>query len=600
VSNATIDTGGGYSDASGGTTLTATLRLPDVALWWPHTSGSQPMYPLALHIGDHTVQLGAVGFRTVEADRTGGGFTLVVNGVRVFARGACWVPTDVIGLNASYDELSAALRQYVDAGFNVVRITGTMMYESAQFWELCAQLGLLVWQDCMFATLDPPADSDFEAAVVAELRAVFTALQGNPALAVISGGSETEQQPSMLGLAADRRALPLLEKTIPSLAAELLPGVPYVTSTPTGGVPPTRVDTGVAHYFGVGAYLRPLSDARTAGVRFAAECLAFGTPPERGTVTQFFGSDAAAGHHPRWKSAVPRDNGSSWDFEDVREHYVHELFAVDPAALRHGDPERALDLGRAAVAHLVQEVFAEWRRPDSVCAGGIVLSMRDLVPGAGWGLVDSTGIPKAPWYAAARVLAPVAVFVTDEGLNGVAMHVVNDRAEPLEGTLNVQLFGRTGLPLESAATAIDVPPRSARTCSILEVLGVFRDLNDAYRFGPATYDAARITVTDSAGDVRCEATHLFLGQDRAVASDVGLSAVLTDGADGPRLIISTRDLAQWVSIECGGFVPSDSWFHIAPGGSRTVALRPASGGQRTPAGTVRALNSRVSAAITRG
>ena len=580
------------------TTLTATVRIDDVELWWPHTHGAQPLYPLTLQLETATFDLGTVGFRTVAAERAAGAFNLSVNGVPFFARGACWVPPDPISLNPSDELLREALRQYVDAGFNLVRITGTMTYESATFWRLCAELGLFCWQDAMFATLDPPADADFEALVIAELRDVFAGLQGNPAIVVISGGSESEQQPAMLGLSAERRALPLLEDTVQALAAELLPGVPYITSSPTGGVPPTRIDTGVSHYFGVGAYLRPLSDARTAGVRFAAECLAFATPPDRDTVEQFFGGDAVAAQDPRWQAAVPRDNGASWDFEDVRDHYVKELFRVDPAQVRRADPQRALDLGRATVAQVVQDVFSLWRRPASGCAGGVVLSMRDLMPGAGWGLVDSTGAPKAPWYAAARVLAKVAVFCTDEGLDGVAIHVANDGADPLEGALSARLFGTTGVGLESVSVSLKVPAHRTETFSLLELLGEFRDLNHAYRFGPATYDAVHVSVADPGGVLRCEATHLLLGQARPLLADIGLDATAQAREGGHELVIATRDLAQWVSIDCPGYRPADSWFHLVPGASRTIALRTV-GGARQPAGFVRALNCSATTQIVR-
>ncbi|MEP7053927.1 MAG: hypothetical protein ABI912_01595 [Actinomycetota bacterium] len=578
--------------AGGVHTVTARLEQPDVAPWWPHTHGSQPVYPLTLDVGGALLDLGTVGFRTVSADTTEGAFSLSVNGVPVFARGACWVPPDPVSLNASYDELRRALQLYVDAGFNLVRVTGTMVYEGPEFWRLCTELGLLVWQDCMFATLDPPADEEFERAIAGELRDVFADLQGCPAIAVVSGGSECEQQPAMLGLAADRRGLPLQERMIPDLLAELLPGIPYVSSSPTGGVPPTRIDTGVSHYFGVGAYLRPLSDARTAGVRFAAECLAIATPPERHVVDEYFGSSRQAGHHPRWKAAVPRDNGASWDFEDVREHYVRRLFGVDPADLRRADPELALDLGRAASAAVVEATYAEWRRPASPCAGAVVLSMRDLAPGAGWGLVDSTGVPKAPWYAAARVLAPVAVFVTDEGLDGVAIHVVNDLAAALHGTLSAQLFGVSGAPLEQIETTLSLPAHSGETLSLLTLLGEFRDLNHAYRFGPAAYDCVVVRFTDADGTVRAEATHLLLGQARPLLADIGLTARLGHGADAHVLTIATRQLAQWVSVDCQGFQPADSWFHLAPGQSRSIRLTSAGGAPPTQVLHVRTVNSR--------
>src|SRR6202042_2990819 len=104
-----------------------------------------------------------------------------------------------------------------------------------------------------------------------------------------------------------------------------LPNTQYLSSTPIGGSVPTEPGHGVAHYFGVGAYFRPISDARQAGIRFAAECLSYATPPEPETIEQSCGGPAFAGHHWTWKRAVHRDANMSWDLEDCRVFYTKEI-----------------------------------------------------------------------------------------------------------------------------------------------------------------------------------------------------------------------------------------------------------------------------------
>src|SRR5262249_38289863 len=155
----------------------------------------------------------------------------------------------------------------------------------------------------------------------------------------------------------------------------------------------------------VGGFMRPLADARLAGIRFAAECLAFGTPPEPETVDEVFGTARAAGHDARWKSTVMRDPGMSWDYEEAGSYYVRELFNLDPLEVRCSDPERALALTRAAISEAMRVVLSDWRRRSSPCEGALVLCLQDAWPGAGWGLIDALGRPKAPWYSVARVFA---------------------------------------------------------------------------------------------------------------------------------------------------------------------------------------------------
>jgi beta-mannosidase len=566
----------------------ASIRVPGVERWWPHTHGDQPRYPVGVLIDAAEIDLGTVGFRTVGVDRDDGGFTVSVNEVPLFCRGACWVPPDVVTLGGEAEPVRASLQRVVDAGMNMVRVSGFMAYESDAFWDGCDELGVLVWQDCMLASYDPPDEPEFVESLNAELNQQLGRLQGRPALALVCGSSESQQQAAMFGLSPDRWQTKLLDETIPELVDGLLPGAPYVVSTPTGGDLPFDPSVGVAHYFGVGAYLRPVSDARTTGVRFAAECLAFATPPEPTTVERTLDTSRRAGHHPAWKAGVPRDGGASWDFEDVRDDYVRRVFGVDPLRIRYADPDRALDYGRAVVAHLMATVMGEWRCQRSSCDGALILTWQDLCPGAGWGLLDASGIPKAPWYALRPVLAPLALLITDDGLSGLRIHVINDRPTPCRGTLRLCLFDASGTLVEDASTTVEVRGRSQGQWSDAFLLDGFRDLTNAYRFGPPAYDVVRVSL-DVDGVTR-EAFHLPSGPARPQEVDLGLEAAAHLSGEVWELTVRTRRFAQWIAFDLPDFVPSDSWFHLAPNTERTVTLRGLTE-DGPPRGRVRALNS---------
>jgi beta-mannosidase len=266
----------GFHDVSG------VVEVADAQLWWPHTHGAPCTYPVTLETDGVSEHLGSVGFRTVEVDRSDGGFRLIVNGIGVYCRGSVWVPTDPISLQGDAGT-TRVLEKLAEAGLNMVRIPGTMFYESDHFWVECARLGILVWQDMMLATLDPPDTDEFFELVAAEVTAYLRRVRGNPALAVFCGGSETEQQPTMLGLVDQH--IPLIHSRLPELISTVAPELEYVSSSPSaprgGEQLTTHVGSGVAHYFGVGAYRRPLADVLSARVRFATESLAFSIPPSR-------------------------------------------------------------------------------------------------------------------------------------------------------------------------------------------------------------------------------------------------------------------------------------------------------------------------------
>jgi beta-mannosidase len=574
-----------------GQTISVVVRLPEVLPWWPHTHGAQPLYSVRARVGGHSVTIARVGFRSINADTEGDEFGLRVNGVPVFARGACWMPLDPISLQATPKQVREAVTQARACGLNLLRIPGTGVYEDESFYAACDELGMLVWQDCMLAGLDPPATPEFTNEMTSEVGELADRLAGHPCLAVVSGGSETEQQPVLLGMPPETVRSPLIYEAIPAVISDRLPGVPYLPSTPTGGPTPIYIRSGVSHYFGVGAYLRPLRDAREARVRFAAECLAFSVPPEQESVREFFGASRVAGHDPVWKAGVPRDGRSAWDFEDVRDYYVRQIFGVDPMLIRYSNPDFYLDLGRAAVCIAMSEVFTQWRRQQSGNRGGIILALRDLVPGAGWGLIDSRGQAKAPWYAMRRILAPVAVLVSDDGLDGITVIAVNDGPQALVGSLAIRLWSADGSLASATVTDVSVPSQGAREWSLDALLGQFTDAGNAYRFGPQKYDALHACLSTPDGRVLADVVTL-LGDHLRPRQRGGLTGILLSDPEGWCVQVTAERLSQWVAVSADGYLPSDAWFHLAPGMTKTIRLAPRVVGraQSRPLPSLRALN----------
>ena len=584
---------------SGGDLLVhATIRIAEASLWWPHTHGPQPLYDALMRatVSGSSVDfpLGRVAFRTIRLDTTGGGFALRVNDESVFSRGACWSPPDPLTLHCSRSEYRASLELARDAGMNMLRVGGTMVYEHDDFYDLCDELGIMVWQDFMFANMDYPwADAAFAASVESEARQFLQRVGGHASLALLCGNSEVEQQAAMLGLPASEWRSPLFSEKLADLSAELAASVPYWPSSPSGGVLPFHVNHGDGHYFGYGPYLRPSSDVRASEVQFASETLAFSNVPEPAFVDAMACGSAGAGHHAEWKRGVPRDNGAGWDFEDVRDHYVREIFGTDPMITRYADPERYLALGRAAVGEVMTYTIGEWRRSGSSCNGALVWMYHDLRPGAGWGVLDYDGAPKSAYYYLARAFRPVTVVMSDEGLNGIAIHVINDGQREIVPQLRLALY-RGVVQVGGAAKPITVLPHSTRMLSADELLGAFTDISYAYRFGRPNHDSIVATLVDrDTGAVIAESFHFPLGVGAPrPATQLGTRVERLDGA-AYALSVRADELAVAVSIEADGWRPGDNYFHIAPGGERTIILT-ASGTRGRLSGRVTALNSAAS------
>ncbi|WP_345813100.1 glycoside hydrolase family 2 protein [Paraburkholderia sp. PREW-6R] len=579
-------------------TLAGTMRIDEVPLWWPHTHGTPTLHMATLHIdGAAPVELGTVGFRSIDVDRgpDGAGFQLIVNGVPVFARGACWTCADIVTLDGTPQQLEASFALAREAGLNMLRVGGTMLYESDSFYQLADAYGMLVWQDFAFANFDYPTDAAFEAAVHAEATQFLARTRRFASLAVLCGGSEADQQAAMLGLPASLGEQKLFTAQLPALVAAHRRDVPYVVNSPS--VAPGDTDgwpfgtrAGITHYYGVGAYQRPLDDARRANVRFASECLAFANVPD--DVALHAVPHATRPHEPNWKRAVPRDPGASWDFDDVREHYLKTLYGVEPSRLRYEDPERYLDLSRAVVAELIGEVFSEWRRSGSSCAGGLVWQFQDLRAGCGWGVVDALGAPKSAWHGMKRVFGSVQLLVTDEGLDGLDIHLVNERATPLTAQLDIRCLRDGATAVVRASRELTLEPRGTTCVKASALIGQFFDFTYAYRFGPRQHEATVVSLRDAAtGELLSQAFH-FPDRTLDARHDLGLDVRVEPAGDGWELVVSARRLSRWVHIVDPHFFALDDWFHLPPGEERRVRLvaRPATSGERRPEGEVSALN----------
>ena len=555
--------------ANEGGAWTGSVAIPDPVRWWPHTHGEPARYDVRLELGGGgVVDLGATGFRTIVVDHGADGrdFAVRVNDVPVFCRGACWTPLDAVTLAAPEAAYDAAIRQLCDAGMNMLRVGGTMIYEADALYDALDAHGVLLWQDLMFANMDyPDEDEALRARMLAEVDFQCARWQARPSLAVVCGNSEGAQQAAMSGASRERWEPALFHGLFAERVRAILPGTAYVPSSTHGGAFPHEPAAGVTSYYGVGAYLRPLEDARRSDVRFASECLAFANIPGDPELPR---ATSAA-----WKARSPRDLGAGWDFDDVRDHYVKVLFGVDPGELRAIDHERYLQLGRVATGEVMARTFTEWRRARSTCRGALVWFLRDLWPGAGWGLVDAHGQPKPCWYALRRALAPRALAITDEGCNGLAVHVVNDRPEPLAGTLELALWRGGDVQVGRGERAIEVPAHGALELAAASLFDHWLDLSGAYRFGPPVADVVHARLGE------LEAFWFPGGLPAAREPDVGLE--IQPVAAG--LEVRTRRFAQSVAIEGKGVTASDSYFHLAPGGSRTIEVR--------GKGTVSALNS---------
>jgi beta-mannosidase len=310
---------------------------------------------------------------------------------------------------------------------------------------------------------------------------------------------------------------------------------------------------------------------------------------------------AARVHGPVWKQGAPRDLGAGWDFDDVRDHYVEALYGVRADQLRAYDPARHLMLGRAAVAETMAAAFARWRSAGSVCRGALVFTLRDLRPGAGWGVLDDCGRPKSGFHGLAAAWQARSLLLTDEGLNGVTLQVVNDPADAVAGELELKLFRDGHVLVAEGRAPVAVAGHSVTAVPAQALLEGFLDINWAYRFGPPVANVLWACWRNEQGDVLSERLMFLPTVAGLQGQELGLSARAEAQADGSRRVtVGTQRAARGLHFEAEGWVADHEWFDLAPAGSRTVVLRPSGPKVRAFRGLVQAINGLTPAVISGG
>ena len=218
------------------------VTRPD--LWWPRGYGTQPLYDLTLELLNGEGKVldtwhQRVGIRTIKLVRSDittpekpGEFVFVVNGEKIFVKGSNWVPLDSLH-SRDKQHLSSAFDMLADLNCNMLRCWGGNVYEDHDFFELCDQRGLMVWQDFALACAIYPQTDAFAAEMRGEAEAVVQKLRNHPSLALWAGNNEIDQAyTGWFGCPLDPNTDRLSRQVLPEVVRQFDPLRDYLPSSP--------------------------------------------------------------------------------------------------------------------------------------------------------------------------------------------------------------------------------------------------------------------------------------------------------------------------------------------------------------------------------
>jgi beta-mannosidase len=463
---------------------TASVRLePEGAEpWGPIGYGEPNLFDAEVHIsaGDEVLDRVSrrIGFRTAEVrmspDANGTSFALVVNGTVVVVRGANWIPDDAFLHRVTRARIAERLDQVRFAGINLVRVWGGGVFESDDFYELCAERGIMVWQDflaaCAAYSEDDPLWREFEA----EARDNVARLASQPALILLNGNNECTwivKDHWMDQLGGQTWGEGYYLELFPRVVSELAPHIPYIPGSPFSpdpSVSPNADDQGTSHVWTVVRQSGDYQAYAQTRPRFVAE----------------FGWQGP----PTWATLTTSMAGPELDLESP-EMSVHQKVPggneaiSDSVATRFARPQDVNDwhwAGSLFQACAIRFAIEHFRSLHPVCTGTIVWQLNDCWPSVSWSAIDWSGRPKPLLYVLKQVYADRIITVQQRD-GGLVAVVLNETLEAWGGRLRFERLRYDGTAVVSAVEhEIVIDARGSATIPIPPDYASSTDPGDEY------------------------------------------------------------------------------------------------------------------------
>jgi len=569
-----------------GTTTTAplrggiarlTLRIDNPALWWPAGLGPQTLHDLTVTMGSAraTRRIGLRDLALVsEPDAAGRSFGFRVNGRDTFARGANWIPADALHGRITPEATRDLLQSAIDANMNMIRIWGGGRYEPDWFYDLCDEMGLMVWQDFMFACNLYPSTPEFLAEIDAEVRDVVARINHHACIALWCGDNEligalgwfdcSRQDRDRYLVSYDR-----LNRTVETALRAVLPDANWWPSSPSPGVLAFGDawhddSSGDMHFWSVWHEGRDFDHYRDVRPRFCSE-FGFQSYPSMDVIRRFADPQDFNIAAPVMESHQKNAGGNARIAETMFRYF---RFPVDFPNFVY--------LSQVQQGQAIKTAVTAWRALKPHCMGTLYWQLNDTWPVCSWASLDHGGGWKLLHHMARRFYAPVTVVCVPDGAD-LVLRSVNDRPDPVALHVEAWAVAMDGTSRQLAATDLTAPTDRAV---------------DAIRLPAATLASGEILSFIWSGDgIDGRDIHAPKPWKSYDLLPAGLETQVKQ--DGPlwHVTVTARSLAPFVTVEAdvaGRF--SDNAVTLLPCLPVTITFTPKETGA-TPRFTFRDLHS---------
>jgi len=544
--------------------------IPNPALWWPNGLGAQPLYSFKARVlidGQVADQASVrTGLRSLELRQEpsegGKSFTFVVNGVPVFAKGGNWIPADSFPTRITEQKYRQLLESVRDSNMNMVRVWGGGIYERNDFYELCDELGIMVWQDFMFGCSLYPGDQAFLDNVRQEAIDNVKRLRNHPSIVIWVGNNEMESGWFHWGW-KDKFPPSLWDDykkvfygVLPEVCHTLDPSRSYWPSSPSSNLEDDNESQkmGDLHYWQVWHASSPFSEYEKQFPRFMSE-YGFQSFPQIETVKTYTEEADRDIKSPVMMAHQRHPRGNQL----IREYMLREY--PEPK-----DFESFLYVSQVLQAEGIKIGAEHLRRIMPHNMGSLFWQIDDCWPVASWSSIDYTGRWKALQYYARRFYSPI-LLSPHEDKDNIEFFVVSDRTQPAKGQLKVTLFDFAGSRLWTKDQSIEVLASKSKSYLTLPIntLLAGRDAKTVFLFAELIVDGSTVSTN----------SHFFQPYKALSLPQSEVKYDVVAIPSGVKVKLSSEKFARAVYLSTQsvtGFF-SDNFFDLIPGREVEVEFR---------------------------
>ncbi|MDR2010812.1 MAG: hypothetical protein LBQ22_10055 [Bacteroidales bacterium] len=547
-------------------------------LWWCNGLGEQKLYDVKIQVGtkfrieEKNVK---IGIRNIEfhsdKDSTGQNFYFILNGIPVFAKGANWIPADYFNGRNSYSNYKQLLELAKDANFNMLRVWGGGIYENDEFYNICDSLGIMIWQDFMFACAMYPADEKFSGNVEEEVAYQVNRLFNHPSVVLWCGNNEVsngwfdwgwQKQFDLTyqdSLKIWNDYIKIFRQIIPNTIAKYDKKRKYIDSSPTYGWGHKESCThGDSHYWGVWWGMEDFDMYYNKTGRFMSE-YGFQGFPQISSLKKFIPEDSLFLYSTSLKTHQKHPIG----FETIREYMGRNYFIPD-------NFDEYVYTSQVLQAEGVQKAFDAHLSAMPYCMGTLFWQFNDCWPVISWSAVDYYKIPKALYYFAKNSFKDIHISVIDKKEEKPEFFITNHRTKDIDGTVILKQIDFFGKVIFTDTIQMIIPKSKAVEVHFSDYLkSIFT--RDSYKvFGV-------LELVDNSSMLPLAQRSFTISENKQLVLPEAEPQITTHKKDNYWEIninsnVFIKNLYLYDNDSEGIF--SDNYFNVLPGQTKTITYKP--------------------------